>query len=109
EDHYDALFNHLQQYERNTVNATTFQSIPTTTANSGNDPNVHCYNCNAKDAFEVEEHEELCTTVCMMAQIQQYEVNVNASKAKRVAKTHDPLALVENTFSRTLSSRSPPA
>ncbi|GKC20654.1 hypothetical protein Tco_1022804 [Tanacetum coccineum] len=34
---------------------------------------------------------------------------VNASRAKRVAKTHDPLALVANTYASSSSSRSPPA
>ncbi|GJT37188.1 hypothetical protein Tco_0937053 [Tanacetum coccineum] len=33
----------------------------------------------------------------------------NASRAKRAAKTHDPLALVENTYASSLSSRSPSA
>ncbi|GKB34871.1 hypothetical protein Tco_0879813 [Tanacetum coccineum] len=36
-------------------------------------------------------------------------VLVNASRAKRAAKTHDPLALVENTYASSLSSRSPSA
>ncbi|GJU64464.1 hypothetical protein Tco_1246299 [Tanacetum coccineum] len=34
---------------------------------------------------------------------------VNASRAKRAAKTHDPLALVANTYASSSSSRSPPA
>ncbi|GJX81951.1 hypothetical protein Tco_0331432, partial [Tanacetum coccineum] len=34
--------------------------------------------------------------------LQQYEGIVNASRAKRVAKTHDPLALVANTYAREL-------
>ncbi|GKE17997.1 hypothetical protein Tco_1425574 [Tanacetum coccineum] len=33
--------------------------------------------------------------------------NVNASRAKRAAKTHDPLALDANTYALSLSSRSP--
>ncbi|GKD46548.1 integrase, catalytic region, zinc finger, CCHC-type containing protein [Tanacetum coccineum] len=41
--------------------------------------------------------------------LQQYEGLVNASRAKRAAKTHDPLALVANTYASSLSSRSPPA
>ncbi|GJV50815.1 hypothetical protein Tco_1446556 [Tanacetum coccineum] len=34
---------------------------------------------------------------------------VNASKAKRAAKIHDPLALVANTYASSSFSRSPPA
>ncbi|GJU76559.1 hypothetical protein Tco_1273629 [Tanacetum coccineum] len=41
--------------------------------------------------------------------IQQYEGLVNASRAKRAAKTHDPLALVANTYASSSSSRPPPA
>nr|GEW30614.1 hypothetical protein [Tanacetum cinerariifolium] len=41
--------------------------------------------------------------------LQQYEGLVNASRAKRTAKTHDPLALVANTYANSSSSRSPPA
>ncbi|GJV25546.1 hypothetical protein Tco_1378241 [Tanacetum coccineum] len=72
----------------NNGNDTNVWRIPRTTANSGNGPNVQCYNCNAKDvagiilddeqndflladAFEVEEFEYLNATVCMMALIQQ--------------------------------------
>ncbi|GKA43347.1 retrovirus-related pol polyprotein from transposon TNT 1-94, partial [Tanacetum coccineum] len=118
-DHYDALFDPLQQYEvnvnasrekqaakthdplalvaktyRNTRNSNNVQRIPRTTANSGNGPNVQCYNCNAKDkvgiileveyndfllayASEVEELKELCASVCMMAQIQQADCDSN--------------------------------
>ncbi|GJS00067.1 hypothetical protein Tco_0316575 [Tanacetum coccineum] len=36
-----------------------------------------------------------------------YEGIVNASRAKRVAKTHDPLALVANTYASSSSSQSP--
>ncbi|GJU57103.1 hypothetical protein Tco_1234869 [Tanacetum coccineum] len=39
--------------------------------------------------------------------LQQYEGLVNASRAKRAAKTHDPLALVANTYASSSSSRSP--
>ncbi|GJY91417.1 integrase, catalytic region, zinc finger, CCHC-type containing protein, partial [Tanacetum coccineum] len=35
--------------------------------------------------------------------LQQYEVNVNASRAKRAAKSHDPLALVANTYASSSS------
>ncbi|GJS79403.1 hypothetical protein Tco_0729284 [Tanacetum coccineum] len=41
--------------------------------------------------------------------LQQYEAPANASRAKRVAKTHDHLALVANTFASSSFSRSPPA
>ncbi|GKF44604.1 hypothetical protein Tco_0131156 [Tanacetum coccineum] len=39
--------------------------------------------------------------------LQQYEGLVNASRAKRAAKTHDPLALVANTYASSSFSRSP--
>ncbi|GJV57221.1 hypothetical protein Tco_1458226 [Tanacetum coccineum] len=39
--------------------------------------------------------------------LQQYEGLVNASISKRAAKTHDPLALVANTYANSSSSRSP--
>ncbi|GKF30189.1 hypothetical protein Tco_0096531 [Tanacetum coccineum] len=39
--------------------------------------------------------------------LQQYEANVNASRAKRVEKSHDPLAIVANTYAS--SSLSHPA
>ncbi|GJT84059.1 hypothetical protein Tco_1058401 [Tanacetum coccineum] len=38
--------------------------------------------------------------------LHQYESIVNASRAKRAAKTHDPLALVVNTYASSSSSRS---
>ncbi|GJR95087.1 hypothetical protein Tco_0267261 [Tanacetum coccineum] len=41
--------------------------------------------------------------------LQQYEGLLNASRAKRGAKTHDPLALVANTYVNSSSYRSPPA
>nr|GEX34513.1 hypothetical protein [Tanacetum cinerariifolium] len=41
--------------------------------------------------------------------LQQHEGLVNASRAKRAAKTHDPLALVANTYANSSSSRSPVA
>ncbi|GJW37101.1 hypothetical protein Tco_0060021 [Tanacetum coccineum] len=41
--------------------------------------------------------------------LKQNEVNVNASKAKRAAKAHDPLALVANTYASPSHSRSSPA
>ncbi|GJT27683.1 hypothetical protein Tco_0907958 [Tanacetum coccineum] len=40
--------------------------------------------------------------------LHQYEALVNASRAKRAAKTHDPLTLVANTYPSSSSSRSPP-
>ncbi|GKA04162.1 hypothetical protein Tco_0676943 [Tanacetum coccineum] len=41
--------------------------------------------------------------------LQQYESLANASRGKRAAKTHDPLALVANTYASSSSSRSPAA
>ncbi|GJY27832.1 integrase, catalytic region, zinc finger, CCHC-type containing protein [Tanacetum coccineum] len=37
--------------QRNTRNSNNVQRIPRTTANSGNGPNVQCYNCNAKGHY----------------------------------------------------------
>ncbi|GJR56472.1 hypothetical protein Tco_1406993 [Tanacetum coccineum] len=39
----------------------------------------------------------------------QYEVNVNALRAKRATKAHGPLALDTNTYASSSSSRSPQA
>ncbi|GKC55273.1 hypothetical protein Tco_1078018 [Tanacetum coccineum] len=41
--------------------------------------------------------------------LQQYEGTVNASRAKRATKSHDPLALVANAYASSSSSRSPTA
>ncbi|GJV38813.1 retrovirus-related pol polyprotein from transposon TNT 1-94 [Tanacetum coccineum] len=41
--------------------------------------------------------------------LKQNEVNVNASKAKRAAKAHDPLILIANTYASPSQSRSSPA
>nr|GFD13165.1 hypothetical protein [Tanacetum cinerariifolium] len=41
--------------------------------------------------------------------LQQYEGLVNALRTKRAAKTHDHLALVENTYASLPSSRPPHA
>nr|GEX11593.1 hypothetical protein [Tanacetum cinerariifolium] len=38
--------------------------------------------------------------------LQQFEKNINASRVKKAAKTHDPLALVANTHTSSSSSRS---
>nr|GEW50135.1 hypothetical protein [Tanacetum cinerariifolium] len=83
---YTSLNTRNQKDTRNTTNA---QRILRTTTNSGNGPNVQCYNFNAKghyareclnlrmndfllvDASAVKEFEELNATVCMMARIQQ--------------------------------------
>ncbi|GJZ49798.1 hypothetical protein Tco_0603988 [Tanacetum coccineum] len=63
-----------------------------------------------------EERNKYVTNVCLTKNLkedpydvlfdhlQQYEGLVNASKAKRTAKTHDPLALVANTYARSSSS-----
>ncbi|GKA48844.1 retrovirus-related pol polyprotein from transposon TNT 1-94 [Tanacetum coccineum] len=40
--------------------------------------------------------------------LKQNEVNVNASKAKRAAKAHDPLILIANTYASPSQSRSSP-
>ncbi|GJY59596.1 retrovirus-related pol polyprotein from transposon TNT 1-94 [Tanacetum coccineum] len=81
--------------QRNTRNAANVQRIPRTTATYANGHNVQCYNCNAighyardclkprndfllANAFVVEELEELCANVGMMAQIQfRQRVNKN--------------------------------
>nr|GEV53767.1 hypothetical protein [Tanacetum cinerariifolium] len=64
---------------------------------------------------------QICANVCLAKNfktdtydmlfnhLQQYEGLVNASRAKRTAKTHDPLALVANTHASSSSSRSPEA
>ncbi|GKC19182.1 retrovirus-related pol polyprotein from transposon TNT 1-94 [Tanacetum coccineum] len=56
---------------------------------------------NDMDRYEVE-YDLLCDFLL------QNEVNVNASKAKRVAKAHEPLSLVANTYASSSNSRSPP-
>nr|GEV71453.1 hypothetical protein [Tanacetum cinerariifolium] len=38
--------------------------------------------------------------IVTLSNLKQYEVDMNASRAKRAVKTHDPLALVANTYAR---------
>ncbi|GKC32765.1 retrovirus-related pol polyprotein from transposon TNT 1-94 [Tanacetum coccineum] len=67
---------------------------------------------NAKDMWDRPEWNKYVTNVrltknlkedpydVLFDHLQQYEGLVNASRAKRAAKTHDPLALVANTYAR---------
>ncbi|GKA87503.1 hypothetical protein Tco_0809267 [Tanacetum coccineum] len=63
---------------------------------------------NEFDKFTFEVGESLTSVYERFSRLQ-YEGLVNASRAKRATKTHDPLALVANTYASSLSSLSPPA
>nr|GEV48882.1 hypothetical protein [Tanacetum cinerariifolium] len=67
-------------------------------------PSVIGYDDDYQGEAICDDQEDSLTTV-MMLLAHQYEAIVNASRAKRAAKTHDPLALVANTYASSPSFR----